>query len=189
MKKIRDFNGNKVAFIEKYDIKTLLACRDFVKKEIFEEPSIVYMECDAEGFYRIDNPSNVEYIAGLGYILDYDIFTNMSKEEVHALADKAIEERHKINKIIEKLCVYKQKLTLKEKRILKKAKYLDYNFSTSLEHNVLNASLEATRFSSLKQAILAQTRNYTNALVRMSEQKDTMEQQSLPDSEIKSKKI
>lgn len=189
MKKIREVNGRKVAFIERSDIKALIAGRDFIKKEILEEPSIVNMQCDSDGFYRIDDPSNVEYIARLGYILDYDTLTNLSKEEIHALADRAIEDRYKIDAIIEKLCEYKKKLTASEKKAFRKINYLDPRCADVLERNVLEASLQATIFSSLKHALIAQVRNYTNDLVRMSEQKDATEQPILPSIETKSKKF
>ena len=171
MKKIRIVNNQKVAFIEKSDIETLIASRDFVKKEIFTEPAIINMECDIEGFYRIGNPINAEYIESLGYIPDYDTLSNLSTEELNALADKALEDKTKINEIVSKLCEYKKRLGLHDRKTLKRATYLDSRCTTLIEENVLNASLAGTSFHSMKDALIAQARNYTNSIVKLAEQK------------------
>lgn len=170
MKKIREVNGKLVAYIQKSDIDTLYASRDFVRKEIFSEPDIVHMECDSEGYYRIGDPENAKYIADLGYIPDYDVLSKLSKEEIGAMADKVLADRYKIDEIIKKLCQYKEKLTWKERRILKKADYLNPHYVEILEGNVLEASLAATLFGSMEEALFAQIRNYTDTLIKLAEQ-------------------
>lgn len=170
MKKIREVNGRLVAYIQKSDIETLYVSRDFVRKEIFSEPAIVDMECDLEGFYRIGDPENAKYIASLGYIPDYDYLSSLSPEEIGALADKVLADRAKIDEIILKLCQYKQKLTASEKRLLRKADYLNPHYVEIIERNVLDASLEATLFASMEEAIFAQIRNYTDTLIKLADQ-------------------
>ena len=171
MKKIRVVKGKKIAFIEKTDIETLNASKEFVRPELFAEPSIINMECDTEGFYRINNSNNAEYIESLGYIPDFDSLNSLSIEELNTLADKAISDKTKINEIIKKLCEYKKRLEFHEKRILKKASYLDHHCVTSIEENVYNASLTGISFRSMESALIAQARNYTNSIVKLAEQK------------------
>lgn len=172
MKKIRVINGKKIAFIEKADIETLIASKEFVRSELFIEPAIINMECDTEGYYRIDSSNNAEYIESLGYIPDYDSLNSLNSEELNTLADKAISDKIKINEIISKLCKYKKRLEFHEKRIIKKATYLDQHCATSIEENVFNASLTGTSFRSMESALIAQVRNYTNSIVKLAEQKN-----------------
>ncbi len=163
-------SNKKIAYIEDSDIRTLLESKDFVRKEIFSEPAIVNKERDMDGFYRIEDPENVKYIEELAYIPDYDFLTSLSKEEICILADQTLENRNKIYEIIEKLCNYKQKLSASDRKILRKTNYLDNYCTEWLEENVLNASLKGSMFRSMEKALLAQVRNYTNALVKIAEQ-------------------
>lgn len=184
MKKIRIINNQKVAYIEKMDIDTLHASRDFVRPEIFNEPDIINMECDTEGFYRIGDPKNAEYIESLAYIPDFDYLASLSKDEINKLADKALCDKNKISEIIIRLCEYKKRLKHHEKMVLKKADYLDQHCASQIEQNVLNASSEGAMFRSMETTLLAQARNYALAIIRMAEQQPT-----LPSNGTKIKKI
>lgn len=174
MKKIRNVNGRLVAFIQYSDVKTLYACRDFIRKEIFTEPDIVNGICDTEGYYRIADPENAAFIANLGYILDYDTYSKLSKEELGALADQALADKREIETIILKLCKYKQKLTRRERETLEKADYLKNHYDDIIEGNVLEASLQNTMFCAMEQALFAQMHNYTDTLIKLAEEQPTL---------------
>ena len=170
MKRIREKNGQKIAFIEKQDVETLLISRYcYIPELIFTEPSIRDMKCNEEGYYEILEPAHVEYIANLGFIPDYDYLASLSQEEITKLADKAVEDKKKLGDVITKLCDCKQKLKLREKRILNQATYLEPRVRNYIEDNVLNAGLEGTMFRTMEEVILAQARNYVNAIVAMAE--------------------
>ncbi len=169
MKRIIELNGKKEALIEHQDIETLIESSYFVPEQIFKEPAIANMICDAEGYYHISEPANVEYIATIAFIPDYDYLASLSKEQLDALADKTITDKKMVCEIITKLCTCKEKLKRKEKRILKKASFLEPRCANWLEYNVLDASMENTMFRSMETALLAQARNYTSAILKMAE--------------------
>lgn len=179
MKKIRKVNNHKIAFIQESDIKTLIASKDFIKPEIFYESSIINMECDTEGYFRIENQDNIAYIETLGFIPDFDLLNSLSNEELENLINKINREKISLYEIITKLCEYKTKLSIRERRLLKRTNYLEEKCRTSIESNVLNANLENVSFESMRQALLAQLRNYAYSIIKYAEQRLPKEEKVL----------
>lgn len=169
MKRIRELDGQRVAFLEEEDIRTLLECRSFVRPELFLEPALANLEFDEQGFYVIREPENVAYIENLGYIVDYDMLSALTPEELNNLANKTMVENNKVRDIVVKLCEIKEKLTFKERRVLKKSGVIDSYCRNCIEENVLNASGERVRFREMSDALLAQLRNHTNAIIKMAD--------------------
>lgn len=172
MKKIRKVNNHKIAFIQESDIKTLIASKDFIKPEIFSELSIINMECDTEGYFRIENQDNVAYIETLGFIPDFDLLNSLSNEELENLITRINREKTSLYEIITKLCEYKEKLTIRERRLLRRTNYLEEKCRTSIESNVLNANLENVSFESMRQALIAQMNNYIYSIIKYADSKE-----------------
>lgn len=169
MKRIREINGKKVLLLEIEDVETLLESRCCIPAQIFTEPSIAKMKCNDEGLYEIVDPNHIEYIASLGFIPDYDYLASLSKEELDNLADKAVADKAKVSAIITRLCEYKKRLKGHEKKVLKQANFIDPICRERIEDNVLNAGLERINFRFIESALIAQARNYTNAIVKMAD--------------------
>lgn len=178
MKRIIEVNGQKEALIEREDIDTLRVSRYFIPEQLLNEPAILNMECDEDGYYHIMEPAHVEYIASLGFIPDYDYLASLSSEELNALANHALEEKKKVSDIVIKLCTYKEKLKGREKRVLRKSEFLEPRCANWIEDNVLNASLEGAMFREMEEALLAQARNYALAILKMAETPSVHEGQS-----------
>lgn len=104
MKKIRIEDGKLFAYIHAQDVLTLVSIKDFVKESIFQEESILKGDCDEEGYYKIEDLSNVHYIRGLSFIPNYDYLLKLSLTELETLQKEGLANYNVLSTIAYRVC-------------------------------------------------------------------------------------
>lgn len=184
MKKMRIENGKLIAYIQHQDVTTLTSIKDFVRGEIFREESILKGECDENGYYRIENLSNVHYIKGLPFIPNYDYLLKLDFKQVDALAGKAIADYRSVNEILTRLCNQKTPLNTYEREILTSIEALDQSLVERFEQDVVgNQQLRDVNFRSMVHCLTVQMRSYMYAVTSMFDMKREEMEQQAPQSE------
>ncbi|MBO5476940.1 MAG: hypothetical protein J6A15_04235 [Clostridia bacterium] len=184
MKKMRIENGKLIAYIQHQDVTTLTSIKDFVRGEIFREESILKGECDEEGYYRIEDLYNVNYIKGLPFIPNYDYLLKLDFKQVDALACKAIADYRSVNEILTRLCNQKTPLNTDERQTLSSIEAIDQALVGRIEQDVIeNEQLRDVNFRSMAYCLTQQMRNYMYAVTSMSDMKREEMEQEAPQSE------
>ena len=65
-------NGQQVMRINQPDLTCLVCVRKFVPESLFQEDSILKGACDEEGYYKIVELDNVNYLKGVPFIPNHN---------------------------------------------------------------------------------------------------------------------
>lgn len=132
MKRIRIEDGKLFCYIEAQDVDTLVACREFVRPEVFEEKSIKTGKTNKEGLYKIRDLSMVHYIKSLPYIPNADYFANMECSEHGAIANRATRDNELLYYILDDVCELSKTLSEEEKQLLVGMEHVDQSLITTI---------------------------------------------------------
>lgn len=165
MKKMRVEDGKLIGYIQYHDVTLLASIKDFVKGDIFREESILKGECDEDGYYRIQDLYNVNYIKGLPYIPNYDYLLKLDFKQVDTLSVNAIADYARLNEILTKLCNQKTPLSHQERETLTSIEVIDQSLVEAMIREVTEGkSLRDLHFRSMAYCLTMQMRNYMYAV-------------------------
>lgn len=88
MKAIRKENESIVAYVNKRDVQILNSISEIIDSRFFEEESIAKGIVDENGYYKITEPDNVDYLSSLSFIPYYDDLVDMDYLKLHELVRK-----------------------------------------------------------------------------------------------------
>lgn len=127
MKRTNISHNSAVCFIQQDDINVLESMKDFLGIDISTEASIVSRECDENGFYLIEKPENVRVICSLGFIPDYDKFSNYSLDVLKQLAKKSQKDYMRFCELLNSICDRKQPIDSDSAQFINDLHVIDLN--------------------------------------------------------------
>ncbi|MGN1013213.1 MAG: hypothetical protein ACI4ON_05270 [Clostridia bacterium] len=167
MKKIRIEQGRLAAYIEQSDVETLIRIKDVVPATFFDEETIKRGFPDEEGYYRIDNLCDVNYIKTATFIPNEDYLNKLSNLELEKMLKKAISDKHNLGKILRKL-YGRNHLSQEEKEILESSDALKTSLTDEVQKKAFakNDVYQETRFIVLEEALQVQSEHYAGSIER-----------------------
>ena len=139
MKRTNIRHNNAVCFIQQDDINVLESMKDFLGIDISTEASIVSRECDENGFYLIEKPENVRVICSLGFIPDYDKFSNYSLDVLKQLAKKSQKDYMRFCELLNSICDRKQPIDSDSAHFINDLHVIDLNSFYMMVDKVFNS--------------------------------------------------
>ena len=140
MKRTNIRHNNAVCFIQQEDINVLERMKDFLGVDISSEASIISRECDENGFYLIEKPENVRVISSLGFIPDYDKFSNYSLDVLKQLAKKSQKDYMRFCELLNSICDRKQPVDQEMAQFVKDLDVIDMSAFYMMVDEVFNAT-------------------------------------------------
>ncbi len=125
MKKLKIENGRLYAYISQKDVSTLNSSKNYIRPSLFQEESILKGNCDEEGYYKIEDLSNVQYIKGLAFIPLYDYLLKFSLEELEVLVKHGVNAYSQLDKILTRIAKEERLPNSEEKEALMQDNIVD----------------------------------------------------------------
>ena len=170
MKKMRVEHNCLIGYIQYQDLELLIKMKELVRPEFFKEPSILKGECDEDGYYRITDLRNVNFVKSLKCIPNYDYLLKLAENEICSMEENAIGEYNAVSYILERLCNTPSIITEQEIDILSN--------SSIIEPKLVAAFFEASklpnkdeRYRYLALCMKEQLTHYCNAISYMAQLK------------------
>lgn len=165
MKKVRIEQGSLIAYIEHSDVELLVDTKEVVPKTFWEEDSMKNGDCDQDGYYRISNLSNVNYIKSSPFIPNVDYLSKLSRQEVARMAREAASNHRDLVEILGKLY---SRISLEDHEVkaLEDNVALRDDVASELQKKafVTDDFSQEARFLAVEEAVIRQSKHYEESL-------------------------
>lgn len=183
MKKIRIEKGRLIAYIQQYDIETLVNTVKTLKElqsgkakvkceGILDEIAVLKGECNEDGYYRISKLENVNYIKSCPYIPNYDYLLKLDKNQIESMTEKAESDGVLLDILISKGYRRRSSISPKSRRILSCIQILDGGTVDKMEEvskDTINSREPA--YTNLAVCLKEQINCYLDSMEQMLEKK------------------